>query len=494
MHDTKLSRRGFLRSAALLGVSATAAACAPKIVKETVVVEKQVEKVVKETIVVKEQVEKEVTKVVEKVVEKQVAAPKSSVMLRLGKSSGASRAYAPRAAKQFEEMNPNVKVIVEDVPYEDLFKKGLALGATGLLWDVFEGHNIWMPYLAWKGVTLQLDDYIATHDIKFDDFFPSVIADGRLWTEGKVMWFPTGVHPGGNAMVALNMNLLREAGVEAPCDPVTGDWTLDDWEELMRKVAKPPDTYGTEIVISHPLYTQQYSRSWGTDPAKGSPDAWLLTADGKKQQLGDEWPLVKASMEWYHKLAVDKFIPSDSQKALFPGVNLFTAGKEVTQACMVSNPENWRAAIGDKFEALYVPWPKGPSGHRGSCLSYNTMAVFTATRYPEEAFLLAAHVTGPEAALWVGTEGQGMCHARKSAWFSPVLWSRPGSGKAMEFAAKWLDSGVDPFPQPWNLRFVEWQEAWGQHTQPYRNAEEAWARMVEHTQPACQKIIDLGRA
>ena len=97
MQSTKLSRRGFLRSAALLGVSAITAACAPQVVKETVVVEKQVEKVVKETVVVKEEVQKEVTKIVEKVVEKQVAAPKQGVMLRLGKSSGASRDYASRA-------------------------------------------------------------------------------------------------------------------------------------------------------------------------------------------------------------------------------------------------------------------------------------------------------------------------------------------------------------------------------------------------------------
>ncbi|MBC7235070.1 MAG: extracellular solute-binding protein [Chloroflexi bacterium] len=71
------SRRMFLRAAAL-GTSALAAACAPRVVKETVVVEKvvketvqvEVEKVVKEAV----EVEKEVTRVVEKVVE---VAPKS---------------------------------------------------------------------------------------------------------------------------------------------------------------------------------------------------------------------------------------------------------------------------------------------------------------------------------------------------------------------------------------------------------------------------------
>ena len=56
---------------AMVVVLSLLAACAPKVVKETVIVEKPVEKVVKETVVVKEVVKE--TVVVEKAVEKQVA-------------------------------------------------------------------------------------------------------------------------------------------------------------------------------------------------------------------------------------------------------------------------------------------------------------------------------------------------------------------------------------------------------------------------------------
>jgi len=76
----RFNRRDFLAVTGLASVGAMLAACQPKvvekIVKETVVVEKEkvVEKEVKETVVVEKKVEvaKEVTKVVEKVVEKQV--------------------------------------------------------------------------------------------------------------------------------------------------------------------------------------------------------------------------------------------------------------------------------------------------------------------------------------------------------------------------------------------------------------------------------------
>ena len=63
----KLSRRSFLKKAAVAGAGLALAGCAPKVVKETVIVEKAVEKVVKETVVVEKLVEKavEVTRVVE---------------------------------------------------------------------------------------------------------------------------------------------------------------------------------------------------------------------------------------------------------------------------------------------------------------------------------------------------------------------------------------------------------------------------------------------
>ncbi len=501
MQNVKLSRRSLLRGAALCAVSAIVTACAPKVIKETVLVEKQVEKVVKETVVVKEAVEvaKEVTRVVEKVVEKEAAAKK--IILRLGKFAGDAWDFDTKWSKIFMEEHPNITVQIEDVPYNDMFPKCLALGATGLMWDVFTGHNIWKPYLAWKGITMQLDDFLAVHDdiVDFADFFPSVIADSKLWTGNKLCWLPTVVHPGGNAVVGFNMNMLREAGVSLPEKAIEGDWTVMDWEEIIRKVAKPRERWGVQLDgMKHPLYIQQFTRTWGLPTggpgaAGSSEDSWLLSYDGRKHQLGEDFPRVKAGLEWYAQWSKEGYRPTDADMQQLAGVDLFTAGNMVSRAGTVGQPENWRKRIGDKFEPLYVPWPKGPDGNRGSCLSYNTMSIFTKTSYPEESFLLCARLTSKEPALYAGTEGTLHCMARRSAWFSEKLWSRPASGKAMEFAAHWFESGIDPFPQPYNLRFVEWQDAWGQHSTPYRNSQEDWAAMLSHTQEACQKIINQGR-
>jgi len=492
MSDKKLSRRYFLQSAAVVTAGLAAAACAPKIVKETVVVEKEVEKLVKETVVVEKEVEKEVTRVVEKQVPAQ-----AKIVLRYGKFAGSIWELDKVYAEKFMEENPNIKVEVEDVIYPDMFKKCLALAATGTMWDVFSGHNIWSPYLAWKGVMLQLDSYVETHgeSIEFEDFFDAIIADARhMGTGGKLYWFPTLVHAGGNAVVGFNLDMLREAGVEVPCDPREGDWTTDDWEEIVRKVAKPGEIFGLQIAGElHPLYTQQFTRTWGKteNDRSASADSWLLSLDGKRQQLGDEWPRVKAGLEWYHGLKEEGYVPTASDRELLPGVDLFMAGKCLSSSSVVRAPVNWKAKIGDKFEAAYVPWPKGPDGHRGSCLSYNTVSVYSKTERVDEALSLVARLISKERAMYAATQAGMRCMGRREAWFSKEAWARPLDGGVIEFVAKWLDSGVDPFPQPWNLRFNEWQDTWSQHVTAYMNAKENWSELVSHSQPACQEVLDL---
>lgn len=481
MLEQRLSRRALLQAGMISAVGLLAAACQPK------VAEKPAEK--------EGQAEKEVTQASEQ----PVAAPSEKITLRLGKFAGDAWDFDAIWAEKFMEENPHITVQIEDVVYAEMFKKGLAQGATGLVWDVFAGHNRWSPYLAWKGICLQLDDFIETHDIEFDDFFPSVIADVRLAVDDKLFYLPTVVHPGGNGVVGFNMDLLNDAGVSLPEGAIEGDWTIMDWEEIIRGAAKPGEIWGVQLDgMAQPHYASQVTRTWGLPeggPGAGgsTEDSWLQSYDGRTLQLGDEFPRVKAALEWYYNLGLEGYRPTDIDLQQLEGVDLFTAGKMVSRGGTVGQPETWRARIGDTFEPLYVPWPKGPDGSRGSCLSYNTMAVYAKTKHPEEACLLAARLTSPEPALYAGTEGTLHCMARRSAWFSEKLWSRPASGKAMEFAAHWFDSGIDPYPMPYNVRAQEVQNAFTQHITPYWNGDENWEEMVSHAQPAIQKILDEPR-
>lgn len=472
MSSKTLTRRVFLKSAGALA-AVSLAACTPAVVEKEVI--------------------KEVTVVVPG------EAKARQVILRLGKFAGKAWDFDEIWSKKFMEANPNIRVEIEDVIYGEMFKKGLALGATGTMWDVFAGHNIWAPYLAWKGLSLQLDDFVTANAerIDYEDFFPSVIADARyMGTSGNLYWFPTVVHPGGNGIVGFNVDMLNEAGVDVPCDPKEGDWTIMDWEEIVRKVAVPNETFGLRMDGElHPLYTQQYTRTWGAHMEDGSAstDSWILSPDGRKLQMYPDTPRVQAALEWYHKLTMDGYVPTTAQEASLPGVDLFAAGKLLSRGATVGAPEALRDRIGDKFEPIWVPWPMGPDGHRGSCLSYNTMSVYSKTQNVDESLELCNALSDKEPALYAGTEGTLHCMARKSAWFSDALWSRPNSGQVMEFAAHWFESGIDPFPQPYNLRFVEWEYTWRQEAQAYFDGKEDWDEFAPHTQDACQAVMDLDR-
>jgi len=419
-----------------------------------------------------------------------LASQSGTVTLRFMRFAGPQWIFDTNFVNKFMEENPNITVKGEDVIYDEMFNKCLSLGATDQLADVYSGHNIWAPYLAYKGLSYQLDDAAAAGKFTdFNDFFPSVIADARgIGTDGKLFWIPTVVHPGGNAVIIFNMSILNDKGVTPPASK---DWTIADFEAIIRGAASPDKGIrGTNVVVWHPLYTQQYTRSWGSDPVKGSEDAWLLSADGKTLQM--ESPPVKTALEWYHGLASEGLVTTSGERAAMQGSGLdpFSAGMLATTAGTVGQVSNYTATVGDRFEMQSVLWPNGPSGHRGSCLSYNTQSVWSKTAHPDEAIALTNYITGPEPALWSGLEGTLHCMARHSAWFSPDLWAKY---PVMEDAANWFESGIDPFPQPWNLRFVEWQDAWNQQTTAYFDGGEDWDTMLGHTLAPLQAIIDQPR-
>lgn len=418
------------------------------------------------------------------------ASQSGTVTLRFMRFAGPQWEADTKFVDEFMQANPNIVVEAEDVIYDEMFNKCLAQGGTNNLADVFAGHNIWAPYLAYKGLNLQLDDAVkADKFTDFSDFFPSVIADARnIGTDNKLFWIPTVVHPGGNAVIVFNMNIMNSKGITPP---ETKDWSLSDYDKIIHAVADPgKNIRGTDINVIHPLYTQQFTRSWGTDPVKGSEDAWLLSRDGKTQQL--ESPPVKEALEWYHNLAKDGLAPTSGEKAALAGsgIDQFSAGMLASTAGTVGSVANYKQTVGDRFEMTAVLWPVGPHGHRGSCLSYNTQSVWSKSPHPDEAIQLVNYITGPEPALWTGLEGTLHCMARHSAWFSPKLWEKY---PVMKDAAEWFQSGIDPFPQPYNLRFVEWQDAWKQETTAYFDGSEDWDQMVPHTQKQCQGIIDLPR-
>jgi len=131
MSDKKLKRRDFLRGLALAAGGTALAACAPKVVKETVVVEKvvekPVEKVVKETVIVEG-----TPKVVEKVV---TAAPRTEtveISLWHGWTGADNTEMLHKIIQDYNETNTDGIIVTPTAyPWDEFFAKWVMAAAAG---------------------------------------------------------------------------------------------------------------------------------------------------------------------------------------------------------------------------------------------------------------------------------------------------------------------------------------------------------------------------
>jgi len=465
----KLSRRRFLQGVALAGTSVLVAACAPKIVKETVVVEKEVEKLVKETVI-----EKLVKETV--IVEKEVTpAPKKATSLSIAVWPFATRLWMREMAEKYNEDNADIDLTIDVVPYEDMSKKVLAGLATGTLQDVVYAPCKWLKYVAYKGAFLALDDFIETSDPGMDDFFDAAI--GGVTLEDKMYAIPFEASTDNGNIIYYNKELLAEYGVEEPTD----EWTVDEFAE---KAAKATDrdnmVFGTNFMTVKYPDMAALARSWGGE---------ILSDDGKDFIFDS--PLCMEAARWQYNLRTKyKCAPNRAEaegSSFYAGKLAFLAGGPQSIGTVKAGAEG-------KFEWDAVLGPYGPTPEklRGYDMFVNTWAIFSGTEHPEEAYDLAVYMASKETMTYACVE-QGQPTCRKSIWFSAEelglhsMWAR---------AANWLaeERHEGPFPMPWNLRFDELEDTWKNVSPALWYGEVGFEQGVQEIQKACQEIVGLSRS
>jgi len=274
--DKKLTRRDFLRMSVLTATGAALAACAPKVVKETVVVEKPVEKVVTAT-----------------------PAPKKRVVVRFT-SYEPEAVYVPLVQEMIDEKGLNIEfahdrtiMVGGHAGYSDTLVTRLAGGdeldcmhtaVDGLF--VLIGHHVIRP----------LDDFLNA-DTEFmkdveEDIHP-VLWNMMKW-QGKQYELPVDWNYGA---MYYNTKIFEDNGVEAPA----WDWTWDDFLEVSKAVS---DVKGTEDdVFAYALWLGTFC--W---------DAWFYNND--TSYITDDWmdsnmddPKVAETLQfwtdltWKHKVS-----------------------------------------------------------------------------------------------------------------------------------------------------------------------------------------------
>ena len=366
-----ISRRNFLKMAAITGTGAALAACgtpattapaatsAPQIVEVTKIVEGT-----PKTVIIT--ATPEPTKV-------PVEAPKMEGELRVLVGAGAPvEPTNELMGAAFTAKYPGMKIKWE-YTQANFEEQVYTSASAGTLADVFLCADLWVVPFAKHDVTLDLKPYAeADPDVKLDDIFPSML--GLSTYDNKVIMFPSGLDV---VTMYYNKTLLEKAGATVPTDT----WTWDDLVANSKKVtALEKDAQG------NPKY-------WGFDNATWNWWAtvypWIVgyggdivNKDGTQSTWSDAKTLdgLKAYTDMWVKDNVGQPLGLDV------GGSAFDLGRAAFYFHIQGTRQTHRDAIGDKFEWDVQLMPKMPNGKHLTGMGTWGMSVYGKGKNTDAAY------------------------------------------------------------------------------------------------------------
>jgi multiple sugar transport system substrate-binding protein len=443
-----VSRRGILRLGAGLAASALLAACAPQVVKETVIVAGT-----------PQVVEKEITKVVET----------EQVVIRFHGRMGREGDLMTKYAQLFNEKHqPDIFVKLELFPGADYFPKLSTLIAGGTIGDGFWTSSVEGMYrFAATNTYIPLDDIVASQAYDLGAFHPEAV-DACSY-QGKLHALPRGSHPGW-AFLIYNKSTFDAAG--APY-PKSSDLTWEDALASAQAVTDPANGVFGYLPNTYWFQLESYVRCWGGE---------LISEDGTKS-LVDSPECVAAFKFFSDMFHVSKVAPLASQMQA-GGDQMWVSGK-----LGMEQSGYW----GTYLKTMVAPEafgevlsPKGPGGSIGAVYYVDMFGLTSASKHPDEAFIYMAENCTYQAGMDLWQVAQIIPGARPDVWNSDAAKADPNFLIARDaFAQSRLPR------MPANLRETEFSKVLADGLQPIWLGQKTTDEVISEVQVACQQVLDL---
>ena len=309
--------------------------------------------------------------------------------------------------------------------------------------DVWRVDDEPLPFYADKAMYRELDPFFQrdSRELKPDDFFPRALTAMRydrkngLFGQGKLYALP--FNTGGDTLY-INKQLFKEAGINPP--PLDGNWTIDDWLEMAKKVSSV-DSGGalrTAALHARPSFRSNVSWLW----ARGAD---FLDKNGK---WAFTTPANIRAYEWLVDLRRrHKVIPGpDDTAGAFTG-NGFLNGRA---AMWLSFPNNLRELYTrPQLETDMVPFPKAVDGKRYTRETADGVGMPEGGKQPEPAWTYIKWLASADGAKIFNKAGRAV-PARRSAANAPDFL-RPDTPQHEEVIVKALDySRLQPVTMMFN--------------------------------------------
>ena len=349
----KVTRRELLRLLGLGSAAAVVAACKPQVVIETV------EKVVKETVVVEKEVEAQ--------------AVSYSGEMRVFVLPGAPvEPVNEFLSAALTARHPNVSVKFEYI-VGDFFEQVYTRAAAGTLPDVVWNGDSLVMGLAQNGVTMDLLPWAeADPDVDLDDVFPAMLGLGYF--QDKLHFLPSALDV---VTMYYNKTLFEEAGAELPSD----SWTWDDFITQAKKItALDEDGQG------NPMYWAISNGTWNwwatVYPWVVGYGGSAVSEDGTKSTWST--PEALAGMKAYTELWTEHNIAQPV--GLDVGGDSFTLGRSAVWTHIQGVRPYLKSAIEDKFDWDIQVLPKMVDGRHRTGMGTWGMSVNAESQMREAAY------------------------------------------------------------------------------------------------------------
>jgi len=460
MQEKRISRRALLRLFGLGTAAAAVAACQPQVVKETVIVEKEVEK----EITVKETAEPMVVRFLYDPSPEQLKA----------------------ALPLLDAFQDETFIRVKMEPLPGGTEKLLASLAAGTAPDLFGNWGPGMRNLIERGQCLNLDPLVQRDfdSTELDDFVQSQI-DAATYN-GSLYALPQycGIWAG-----FYNKRILDEAGLAYP-DKDT--WSYDQYLDYAIKTTKRDEDgrplqlgvdewFGFEFTISTNIWR------WGGevhDPA----DNRICRLSDEKSMEAMQW---LADFRWKWRVAGT---PSENQ-----AINNAGGGNGLFGSNLVAmKPEgSWGTkgfieAAANRFDWGVMPHHRGPGGDRVTFSTTDVWMINAKTRVPDAAWEWLKYMVGPD---WqrMRIEMNGLQPCRRSLAQDWVDWATDYARSVNPDADQDFSIFVEGFnycrPMVWFARHTDAMEILRPVIDQIFTVGEAQVRDV--IPEACAKVTEL---
>ncbi|NPV53921.1 MAG: ABC transporter substrate-binding protein [Firmicutes bacterium] len=286
--------------------------------------------------------------------------------------------------KKFQETHPNIKVKIEDIPFEQFDNKELTALRAGIAPDVVFVNHVTVGAAVGTGGLEQLDDFIAKSKvIKSEDFIPGLWKIGNIrgkqytipWdTDTRILWY--------------NKKILKDVGVAQP------PRTWDEWLNVLNKIK----TLNKRNIFGYGFFGASY---WGVlyqdvGPYLVMKDTSFLTPDGANSAALS--PKTIDAFEFAVKLA--KFAPEAAVTYTDSDLdNIFAQGKQAFYVWGMWYKDTLRGLRPDwKLDVDYgISLLPGPEpGKTGSSNGGWHLAIPKAAKHKKEAWAFLEFLYQPD--------------------------------------------------------------------------------------------------